>query len=170
MPAHLTYPFFLEELTPPDNPFSNVEGMATGVLTCFGFFISLLDFFWPLAMMSFHCHAAAWRPRVCPIVYGFEPVSTSPLSPRRPASDPALICGSEGPLGARNRASKALLSEERLWSSDVTPDHIMPSIPPMPPMPPPMPALAVLFGSGLSAIMASVVINRPATEAASCSA
>jgi hypothetical protein len=39
----------------------------------------------------------------------------------------------------------------------------MPSMPPMPPaMPPPWP-----FGSGFSAIIASVVIRRPATDAAS---
>src|SRR5690348_9547795 len=40
---------------------------------------------------------------------------------------------------------------------------------PIPPMPPGgMPG--VLFGSGLSATIPSVVINSPATEAASCSA
>src|SRR5690606_27653838 len=42
--------------------------------------------------------------------------------------------------------------------------YIMPS---MPPMPPGMPPAAAPFGSGLSATMASVVISRPATEAAS---
>ena len=48
--------------------------------------------------------------------------------------------------------------------------YIMPPIPPMPPMPlmsgmPPPP-----FGSGFSAIMASVVSSRPETDAAFCSA
>ena len=45
--------------------------------------------------------------------------------------------------------------------------YIMPSMPPIPPMPPPPPA-ASSFGS--SATMASVVIMRPATDAAFCSA
>jgi len=48
--------------------------------------------------------------------------------------------------------------------------YIIPGIPPMPPMsgmpPPPPPP----FGSGLSATMASVVSNRPDTDAACCSA
>ena len=43
---------------------------------------------------------------------------------------------------------------------------------PMPPMsgipPPGMPPPAAPFGSGLSATIASVVINKPATEPASC--
>ncbi len=40
---------------------------------------------------------------------------------------------------------------------------------PMPPMPPP-PGIGGDFFSGFSAIIASVVISRPAIEAASCSA
>src|SRR5246127_4160567 len=43
-------------------------------------------------------------------------------------------------------------------------------MPPMPPIPPPGGILGWPLGSGLSATIASVVINSPATEAASCSA
>src|SRR4051794_26537437 len=48
----------------------------------------------------------------------------------------------------------------------------IPPIPPMPPMPPPPgpPAGIGLSFFGFSATIASVVIKRPATEAASCSA
>src|SRR5947199_324461 len=40
----------------------------------------------------------------------------------------------------------------------------------MPPMPPPPPGIGAAGSFGNSATMASVVTNRPATEAASCSA
>src|SRR5437660_4218363 len=43
-------------------------------------------------------------------------------------------------------------------------------MPPMPPMPPPVGIPGAPLGSGLSATIASVVINSPATEPASCSA
>ncbi len=57
--------------------------------------------------------------------------------------------------------------DEEAAASGLAPDHIMSPIPPMPP--PPMPP-AWPFGSGFSAIMASVVMSSAATEAASCSA
>jgi hypothetical protein len=44
--------FILEELIASDSPFSKVAGAAGAVLACFGFLISLLDFFWPLAMTA----------------------------------------------------------------------------------------------------------------------
>ena len=45
-------------------------------------------------------------------------------------------------------------------------------MPPIPPMPPPIGGIAgpASLSSGLSAIIASVVINKPAIEAASCNA
>ena len=45
-------------------------------------------------------------------------------------------------------------------------------MPPIPPMPPPIGGIAgpASFSSGLSAIIASVVIKSPAIEAASCKA
>src|SRR5262245_65307357 len=42
--------------------------------------------------------------------------------------------------------------------------------PPMPPIPPPPPGIGGAASLGSSATIASVVIRRPATEAASCSA
>ena len=43
-------------------------------------------------------------------------------------------------------------------------------MPPMPPMPPMSGVDAEDFSSGISAIIASVVISRPAMDAAACSA
>ena len=70
-----------------------------------------------------------------------------------------------GLLGQRfTGAARRCLADER-WCAYIMP---MPPMSPMPPMPPPPPIGASSFGS--SATMASVVIIRPATEQAFCSA
>jgi len=82
------------------------------------------------------------------------------MGPRRRAYERTTgrVCGLSAKGRARSCGPCRVVEVER--SGYIMPP--MPPIPPMSPMPPPAPSF-----DGLSAIMASVVISRPATEAAS---